>query len=113
MRLVRATEFTHAVAVDRRGHRSLADMLSRDERDRYLIEAARLHCAGMSDRAAAAMLHMKLSRYREGGWRRERSEALCPPRLAGRVEASCWRILRCRDAVPSARSIRLTLARRR
>ena len=96
MKLVRATEFTHAVVVDRRGHRTPADMLSRDERNYYLREAARLHCAGMSDRQAASHLHTKLARYQQGGWRRDRSENLCPPRLAGRIEATLWCTLKSR-----------------
>jgi hypothetical protein len=41
-------------------------MLLLDERDHYLREAARRFCVGMSDRAAAEMLHSKLGLYRQG-----------------------------------------------
>jgi hypothetical protein len=44
-----------------RGHPTPAEMLSRDERDRYLIAAADRYCVGMSDNAAADFLIAKLS----------------------------------------------------
>jgi hypothetical protein len=60
------------------GHRTPQTLLLLDERDRYLRECARLYCSGMSDRQAASWLQTKLSRYREGAFRRDRSEPLCP-----------------------------------
>ena len=93
-----------------RGRRTPATLLALDERDCYLRKAADLHCTGMSDRAAAAWLGVRLLRYRQGAWRRHRTEALCPPRLAGRIDALMWCALKCSDRVVSARSIRRVLA---
>jgi hypothetical protein len=59
-----------------RGKRMPATLLAIDERDRYLIEAAR-HFPGASDRETARRLPIALLRYREGAWRRTRVEALC------------------------------------
>jgi len=67
-----------------RGKRTPATLLALDERDRYLIEAAR-HFPGASGREISRRLRIALLRYREGAWRRTRVEALCPPRHAGRV----------------------------
>jgi hypothetical protein len=64
----------------------------------------------MSDRAAAAMLYIKLARYREGAWRRHQSENLVPPRLAGRIEALMWCVLKCSDRLVSEITIRRALA---
>jgi hypothetical protein len=93
------------------GHRTPATMLALDERDRYLRAAADRYCFGMRDNAAADYLHAKLSRYASTAWQRDRVEALCPPRLAGRIEALLWCALKSRDHVPSERLIRLVLAR--
>jgi hypothetical protein len=111
MKPVMRIEVTHAEPLDGRGHRSPADILARDERDHFLRAAADRFCTGMSDRAAATHLRAKLARYRENGWRRDRSNALCPPRLAGRIDALMWCVLKVRDQVPSERLIRLVLAR--
>jgi len=46
-----------------RGKRSPAFLLRQDERDRYLIEAAR-HFPGLSDREIARRLRTALVRYR-------------------------------------------------
>jgi hypothetical protein len=62
-------------------------------RDCFLRLAAEIHCAGMSDRQAAAWLHSKLSRYRAGAWWRDRVEPECPPRLYGRVNGLMWAVL--------------------
>ena len=56
----RASAFAGAFPVGR-GHPTPAEMLSRDERDRYLIAAADRYCVGMSDNAAADFLIAKLS----------------------------------------------------
>jgi hypothetical protein len=84
-------------------------MLAINERDRYLRVAADRFCAGMSDRAAGEMLRKKLARYREGAWRRDRSEPLCPPRHRGSIAELLWRVLKVRDSLPSERLIRLVL----
>jgi hypothetical protein len=52
-----------------------------------------------------------LLRYQTGRWQRERTEALCPPQHAGRLDALLWAILKVRDAVPSERLIRMELSR--
>jgi hypothetical protein len=57
------------------------------------------------------MLRAKLVRYREGAWRRDRSEALCPPRHRGTITELLWCVLRVKDSLPSERLIRLVLAR--
>ena len=87
----------HPLVPDGRGHRTPQTLPFIDERDTLLREAADRFCVGMSDRQAAAMLHAKLARYREGAWRRDRSEALCPPRLAGRIDALMWMVLTVSD----------------
>ncbi len=92
------------------GHRTPATLLAIDERDRYLREAAAF-CAGMTDAAAAAYLRERLCRYRSAGWRRDYAENLCPPRLAGRIDAVLWKVLKVKDSIPSERLIRLVLAR--
>jgi hypothetical protein len=111
MKPITHAELTHAVPVDGRAHRSPQTMLFIDERDHYLREAANRFCIGMSDRAAATLLRIKLARYREGAWRRDRSEALCPARHRGSITEFCWMVLKVRDAVPSERLIRATLSR--
>jgi hypothetical protein len=94
---------------DGRGHRTPATLLSLSERDHFLRAAVDHHCTGMSDRAAAAMLHAKLARYREGAWRRDRVEALPPPRHRGTITELLWCVLKVRDRVPSEMTIRRAL----
>jgi hypothetical protein len=110
MRQDRGSTFAGAAPVDRRGHRSPADVLARTIRDHLLRTAADRHCIGSSDRAAAAMLRTRLSRYREGAWQRDASEDLCPARHRGTITELLWTILKVRDAIPSERTIRAALA---
>jgi hypothetical protein len=93
------------------GHRLPMTLLRLRVRDLFLQLAAEAHCTGMTNSAAAAWLHRKIARYRECAWIRHRAEDECPPKLAGRVEALLWCVLKCRDRVPSERLIRLVLAR--
>jgi hypothetical protein len=72
--------------------------------------AAERHFSGLSHRQAAEAMGAKLTRYREGGWRRDRAEDLCPARHHGRIEALLFEVLRVRDANVSARTIRKALA---
>ena len=65
---------------------------------------------GLSDRECARRLRTALLRYREGAWRRTRSEALCPPHHAGKLTAVLWMVLKVADRVPSERLIRAVLA---
>lgn len=88
------------------GHRTPADMLSRDERDRYLRAAADRYCIGMSDNAAADYLSVRLKRYRETAWQRDRAEALCPPRHRGTIREVFWMALKARDRQPGSRLVR-------
>ena len=105
-------DLTQAAPADYRGKRLPLTLLHLTVRDLFLRAAAEIHCGGMSDRQAAAFLHMKLARYREcGAWQRDRAEAECPPRLAGRVNALMWCVLKCHDRVVSERLIRLVLSR--
>jgi hypothetical protein len=93
------------------GHRLPMTLLHLTVRDGFFRLAAEIYCTGMSDRQAAAWLHTKLSRYRSGAWRRDRSEKLVPRRLAGRVDALMWCVLKCSDRLVSERLIRMVLGR--
>jgi hypothetical protein len=101
-------QFWHDVKTDGRGRRTPRTLLAIDERDRYLIEAAR-HFPGASDREVARRLRTALLRYREGRWRRSRADLNCP-HDAGTITAVLWMLLKVRDAIPSERLIRLVLA---
>jgi hypothetical protein len=97
--------------IDGRGRRSNETLLRLDERNRYLIEAARFF-RSPSDREVARQLRIAPLRYRAGAWRRDSAEALCPVRYAGTVKAALWKTLKARDATPPAdRTIRALLAR--
>lgn len=82
-----------------------------DERGKLLVEAARFY-PGLSNREAARQLHTALSRYRDGRWRRDCSEALCPPQHRGKLIATLWMILKTRDVLVAERTIRRALATR-
>jgi hypothetical protein len=107
----RASVFADATPLDGRGRRTPMTLLHLSVRDHFLRAAADIYCTGMSDRAAAAWLHTKLARYRECAWRRECVEEQCPPRLAGRIDALMWCVLKCSDRLVSERLIRYVLAR--
>jgi hypothetical protein len=109
MKPLRASDLTYAAPLDGRGQRKPADVLSRASRDHLLRLAAERHCRGMSDRQAAEMIRTRLARYRSCAWRRDQTEDLCPARWQGRIEQLLWEVLRVRDMVPSARSIRRAL----
>jgi hypothetical protein len=79
-----------------------------DERDQYLIEASRFFSG--SDREIARRLRSRLLIYREGRWRRTRSE-IWNPHETGRLEGLLWQLLRVRDAIPCTHTIRLVLGR--
>ena len=84
-------------------------MLSRDERDRYLREAADQHCVGLSDNAAAHHLVVRLATYRSTAWRKDYAEALCPAKYRDTITEFFWMILKSRDRVPSERLVREVL----
>ena len=104
----RPSIFTGAFPVGR-GHPTPAEMLSRDERDRYLVEAADRYCVGMSDNAAADYLVAGLTRFRETAWRNDGAEALCPPRHRGTIREFFWMVLKSRDRLPGERLVREVL----
>jgi hypothetical protein len=91
--------------VDGRGRRTPQTLLLLDERDQFL-RAAAAYFPGLSHREIARRLHVALSRYRDGRWRRDRVENLCPPQHAGKLTAVLWMILRVKDYVPSEATIR-------
>jgi hypothetical protein len=64
MKPVRTADVARAVPLDGRGQRSAQTMLSINEREALLRDAADRFCVGMSDRQAAAMLHAKLAQGR-------------------------------------------------
>jgi hypothetical protein len=115
MKQVRTIELTHAVPLDGRGHRSNQTLLYLSERDNFLRAARDRFLIGMSDRAAAAVLHVRLARYREGAWRRDRVNATieptCPARYRGTITEWLWCVLRTRDHLPSERTVRAVLGR--
>ena len=106
MKPVRQIELTHAVSIDGRSHgRTPAVRLVLDERDRLLVEAARFY-PGISAREVARRLHIALSIYRGGRWRRDRNEATCPRQHRGKLTATLWMILKTQDAPISERTLR-------
>jgi hypothetical protein len=110
---LRITDLTNAeplLPTDRRGRRTPQTLLLLDERNALLRVAANRFCAGMSDRQAASHLRTELLRYQTGTWRRERIEATCPPRHAGKLTAALWLLLKTRDHVPSTATIRRSLS---
>jgi hypothetical protein len=78
-------------------------------RDALLREAAARFCAGMTHHQAAEMLRVKLLRYQTTAWQRDRAAEECPARLSNRLDALLWQILRTRDHIPSAMTIRRAL----
>jgi hypothetical protein len=112
MKPVRATDLANAAPVDRRGKRTAETVEALARRDALLHEAAARFCAGMSPFQAGHVLHTKLLRYQTSAWQRDRAaEDECPPRLAGRLDALLFKILRTRDHVPGAMRIAQVLSR--
>jgi hypothetical protein len=112
MKPVRTSDVASAEPCDGRGRRTPQTLLLLDERDGYLRQAA-TYFPGCSDRETARRLREALAIYRNGRWRRDRSEALCPPRHAGKLTAVLWMILKVRDAPPpSVRTITVALSRK-
>jgi hypothetical protein len=109
MRPVRASAFGDSAPVDRRGKRLPETLQAIAQRDALLREAAARFCAGATHHQAAEMLRTKLLRYQTSAWRRDRAQPECPSRLAGRLDALLFQILRTRDHVPSGVTIRRAL----
>ena len=113
MKPIRHASLADAVPLERgRGERTPQTLLLIDERDKLLIVAARFFGAGLSDREVARQLRHALSTYRDGRWRRDRSELRCPPHHVGKLTEVLWMVLKTRDVLPSERLIRLVLSRR-
>jgi hypothetical protein len=98
----------HPLLPDGHGHRTPQTLLLISAGNKLLAEAAKFF-PGSSDREIARQLRSALSRYRDGRWRRDRSEALCPARST--VTELLWCVLKTRDHVPSERLIRSVLSR--
>jgi hypothetical protein len=110
MKPLRTGDVTNAAPLAGRGHRLPATLAAIARRDALIREAVAVFFLGASANEAAHRLHQALDRYACGPWRRERAAEFCPPRHDG-LAGYCWKILRQRDRTPSARSIRLVLAR--
>jgi hypothetical protein len=111
MKQARGSTFDNPAPIDGRGHgRTPLKLLHLSMRNHFLRAAAEIHCTGMSNRAAAVWLHKRLARYRECACRRDSAEPSCPPRLAGRINALMWCVLKCSDRLVSDRTIRRALA---
>jgi hypothetical protein len=95
----RTSAFADAAPIDHRGHRTPQTQLLINERDKLLMEAARFF-PGASDREIARRLRIALARYRDGRWRRDRSEATCPVQHQGKLMQTLWCLLKTRDAIP-------------
>ena len=107
MKQHRPSAFVDAAPV---GHgRTPAVLLLIGERN-DLIRSASKFFPGCRDREIARQLHAALSRYRDGRWRRDSAEALCPPQHRDKLTEVLWMILKTRDRMPSERLIRLVLA---
>jgi hypothetical protein len=100
-------------SVDRRGRRTVGTKLKHHLRDYLIAECADRHFAGLRDREAARLIRQKLSRYQTGAWRRERSATCCPERHAGKLTSLLWQLLWLCDAVPSDKTVRRALKKRK
>ena len=97
------------VALDGRGHgRTPRVQLMIDERNRYLRAAAKFY-PGCGDREVARQLRAALMRYRNGRFRRDRSDLTCPVQHKGKLVEILYRLLRVKDHVPSEITIRRAL----
>ena len=110
MMRLRASDLLDAVPFGGSGRRTPQTLLLIDERDRYLVEAAK-HFPGLSQRETARLLRSRLLVYRSGRWRRNRSELTCPVQHRGKLTEVLWMLLKVRDAIPSERTIRAALSR--
>lgn len=88
-----------------RGQRSPTTVYATLTVRRLLRVAAREYFPSLSKCQQSRMLEAALLRYQAGAFRRSTGPA-CEDRFKGRVEEVCDRILRLRDRVPRARTIR-------
>lgn len=106
---LRQADLATAAPTGAPGHRSPQTLAALAERAALLRKAADRFFPGASQREAARRLREAMSRYREGRWRRERTEPQCPVRHDEKVTALFWQLLRLHDAVPSISTIRRAL----
>jgi hypothetical protein len=91
------------------GQRSVATRSAYDRRDDLVRADAQKFYPTASQADAARELHTALKRYAAAGWKRDRKLPDCPA-SAKTLGAILWAILRARDDVPAARTIRRLLA---
>jgi hypothetical protein len=107
MKPVQPDELLHSVPVDGRGRTSPAEQSLIDERTILLRRASQFFPG--HQRETARQIHARLSIYRNGRWRRDRSAERCPPQHRGRPEEIWWLISKCHDHTPSEMTIRRSL----
>ncbi|MGX1353001.1 hypothetical protein AB7M49_006610 [Bradyrhizobium elkanii] len=86
------------------GERSLATRAALAERDRLVRELAATCFPGLTRNQQAEAIHVALSRYHAGAWRRECSDPECRHAATDR-RALLWQILKARPHVPAPRTI--------
>jgi hypothetical protein len=91
-----------------RGRRLPRTMLLISERNAPLLAASRFYPVSLLARSPGNYV-LALSRYRDGRWRRDRSELTCPMQHRGKLTEVLNLLLRVRDAIPSQRTIRAVL----
>jgi len=91
------------------GHRSARTELARQERDRWIREAAARYFEGATIREAARQIAEDLARYHASGWKRDASLPECPERYRGRLRECSWNILRANRGSLSEGAVRRIL----
>lgn len=102
----------HSVFRPVRGSRTLPTLAALDQRNALIVDTRRMFHASASDREAARLIHLGLTRFEAGPWRRLRAETACPARYIGRIERAYFVILRAVPRPPSEIRIRQILATR-
>lgn len=90
----------HPLMIDGRGKRTPRTLLEIDERDAYLMEAAKFY-PGCSDCEIAGRLRSALMTYHNERWRRDRIEGTCPAQHRGKLVQTLCCLLKVRDRAPS------------
>jgi hypothetical protein len=89
--------------VGRPGQRSPATRAAIARRDALARAAVQTFEPGACRARQSRWLHEELGRYHGGPWRRVRDAPDCPPQHIGKPAEYFWRMLKARDAVPSAK----------
>jgi hypothetical protein len=90
--------------VGARGQRSPATQVRDGERNEALREAA------LRFQIGAAELSEAMQTYFAGAWLRDKTEDVCPPRYADRLESYLWHALKCRPWPVKTRRMQSVLA---